>query len=409
MAKNIENILGALEALKANRFRTFLTLLGIIIGVAAVIMVGAAVRSGKSIIFDELQTFGLKSLWVYRSFFDDQPGTTSRSGTGINNDDIYSIRQHSPLIKRLTPVTEKWDFWAKYGNNYIKVRFLAVGIDYFVINNDSLTRGRSFMAEDLKFRRPVCVIGSKVVEKLFDDSIDPVGQEIKIRNYTYTIIGILKEKSRDFLSSIGSVGGQDANNRLVIPITTYQRQFNTRDVSYIQAEAINISSAKEAAEDIKEILGNRHKKQFAYESQTMQQYIATANRIVQGVAWVGAIAAIVSLVVGGIGIMNIMTVSVVERTKEIGLRKAVGARKVDIMVQFLFESIFISFLGGIIGGGVGVGLIWLIQLLSNKPRLLAIEYVIISLIVSILTGIFSGLYPAHRAASLDPVEALRYE
>ncbi|MEW6381684.1 MAG: ABC transporter permease [bacterium] len=408
MANNLENILGAFEALRVNRFRTFLTLLGIVIGVAAVIMVGAAVQSGKTIIFDELQTFGLKSLWVFRSFTDDQPGKTVVSGSGIDTDDISAIMKSARQVRRLAPVCDQWNLWAKYANNYIKIQFIASGPDYKPINNDTITRGRFLIPEDLEYRRDVCVIGTKVVNKLFG-SEDPLGKEIKAGESSYRVIGILKEKNRDFLASIGSGGGQDANNRVIVPITLYQRRTNTREIEYLQAEALDVSMAKTAAEEIKNILHVRHRGQYAYESQTMQQYIETAERIVQGVSWIGAIAAIVSLVVGGIGIMNIMTVSVVERIREIGLRKALGAKRSDILVQFLSEAIAISLLGGVVGTLMGIGLIWIIQILSNKPRLLAPEYIVAALAVSILTGILSGLYPAHRAASLDPVEALRHE
>ncbi|MEW5801093.1 MAG: ABC transporter permease [bacterium] len=408
MVNNLENVLSAFEALKVNRFRTFLTLLGIVIGVAAVIMVGAAVQSGKSIIFDELQTFGLKSLWVFRSFTDDQPGTTVASGSGIDADDITAIRKSTRQVRRLAPICDQRRLWAKYVNSYIKIQFIASSPDYEPINNDATSRGRFLITEDLEFRRDVCVIGIKVVNKLFG-SEDPLGKEIKIGQDKYTVIGILKEKNRDFLASIGSAGGQDANNRIIVPITTYQRKMNTKQIGHIQAEAMSVSSAKPAAEEIKNILYFRHRGQYTYDSETMQQYIETADRIVQGVSWIGAIAAIVSLVVGGIGIMNIMTVSVVERIREIGLRKALGATQSDILIQFLSESICISLLGGILGTLLGTGLIWVIQILSHKPRLLAMEYIAAALAVSILTGVFSGLYPAHRAASLDPVEALRHE
>ncbi|MBI3815327.1 MAG: FtsX-like permease family protein [Nitrospinae bacterium] len=260
----------------------------------------------------------------------------------------------------------------------------------------------------MEFKREVCVIGVKVKDKLFGAE-DPLSKEIQIGKDRYTVIGVLKRKDRDFLASIGSIGGEDANDRVIVPISTYQHKHNTEMVGHIQAEAVAVSSAKAAAQEIKEILSRRHRGQYIYESQTLQQYIETANTIIMIVSWIGGIAAAVSLVVGGIGIMNIMTISVVERTREIGIRKALGARKSDIRLQFLSESVFISLSGGVIGTGVGITLISIIQVLSHKPRLLAPEYVAVALIVSILTGIFSGIYPALRAASLNPVEALRYE
>ncbi len=408
MASHLDNILIALDALLANRLRAFLSLLGIIIGVAAVIVIGAAVKSGKSIIFDELMTFGLKSLWVHRSFNEGQPGKSIKMGSGIDNDDLDALIKNSRTIDRITPVTERQDLWARNGTNFIKMKLLAVGTDYAVINNDSVFRGRFIMKEDLESRRSVCVIGRKVADKLFGIE-NPLGKEIQIGKDKYTTIGILEKKDRDFLASIGSIGGDDANNRVIIPISTYQRKYNSRQIGLIQAEATAIDSAKTAEEELKNILIQRHKGQYAYNSETMQQYIETANSIIRIVSWIGGVAAVVSLVVGGIGIMNIMTISVVERTREIGIRKAMGARRADIMVQFLSESVFISLLGGLCGAGAGIAIISIIQILSHKPRLLAPEYVAVALTVSILTGIFSGLYPAYRAASLDPVKALRYE
>ena len=408
MASHLDNILIALDALMANRLRAFLSLLGIIIGVAAVIVVGAAVKSGKSIIFDELMTFGLKSLWVHRSFNEDQPGKTIKTGSGIDNDDLDALLSKSRAIKRLSPVTERQDFWAKHANNFFKIKFMAVGADYAVINNDSVFRGRFILKEDLESGRSVCVIGVKVADKLFGME-NPLGKEIQIGKDKYTTIGILEKKEREFLASIGSIGGDDANDRVIIPITTYQRKFNSAQIGHIQAEATDVNSAKTAAEELKNILIHRHRGPYAYNSETMQQYIETANTIIRIVSWIGGVAAAVSLIVGGIGIMNIMTISVVERTREIGIRKAMGARKADIMVQFLSESVFISLLGGFCGAGAGIAIISIIQIVSHKPRLLAPEYVAVALTVSILTGIFSGLYPAYRAASLDPVKALRYE
>lgn len=404
----VENVKAAFDALNTNRLRTFLTLLGIVIGVAAVIMIGGASRSGKAIIFQELETFGLKSLWVYRSYKDSQPGKTLKQGSGIDNDDIDAIARECNLIKRISPVVEKKRLWAKYGNNYFMAKLLAVDFSYGEINNDSIIRGRPILLEDVKFRRDVCIIGVKVVERLFGRE-ESIGKEIRIGNYKYTVVGILKEKDRDFLASIGSAGGQDANDRVIIPISVYQRQYNTKEIDYIQAEALNVSIAKKAAEDIKDILNRRHKDEYRYQSETMQQYIETTDTILRIVSWIGGMAAMISLVVGGIGIMNIMTASVLERIKEIGIKKALGARKVDILIHFLTESVFISLFGGVIGTILGISCILVIELLSNKPALLAPEYVIVSLVVSILVGILSGVYPAMRAASMDPVEALRFE
>lgn len=407
MTSPIENTNMALEALMTSKFRTFLAVLGIIIGVAAVIMVASTSKSGKAVIFEELETFGLKTLWVFRSYQDDQPGKTTKQGSGIDNDDVEAIAAECDAVRRISPVIRKWGWWAKYNNNYSKIRLVATTSDYIQINNDSVIEGRGLLPSDVKYRKNACLIGIEVADDLFPAE-NPLGKDIRIGDYRYTVVGILKVKDRDFLSSISSTGGMDANGRVVIPISLYQHQYNTRNVDYVQAETVHISLATKAAEQIKRVLQRRHKGTYQYASQSMQQYIQTANNILRIVTWIGNIAAAISLLVGGIGIMNIMTASVVERTQEIGTRKALGARKADIMMQFLTESVMIGFFGGAIGIVLAVGLIFLVEFLINKPLLLASEYIIISLFVSVVIGVLSGVYPASRAASMDPVDALRF-
>ncbi len=402
----IENTRFAIEALKTNKIRTFLTVLGIIIGVAAVAMIGSASRSGRTIIFKELETFGLKSLWVYRTTRDEHPGKTMKQGTGITVDDIEAVRKECDSIEMISPIIRTWGLWAKYHNNYIRANLVATNSDYIVINNDSVAKGRQIFPDDVRRRKNVCLIGTRVEEKLFEDE-NPIGAVIRLGDYKYTVVGVLKKKDRDFLSSIGS-GGGDANNRIIIPISVYQRQNNTKDVGHIQARSVHISSAKKAAEQVKDIFSKRHRGKYQYASETMQQYVETADNILSVVSWIGSLAAIISLIVGGIGIMNIMIASVIERTREIGIRKALGARRADIMMQFLTESVLISLFGGTIGVVSGVVLILAIEFLSRKPLLLAPEYIVMSLFVSVIVGIISGIYPAIRAASMDPVDALRF-
>lgn len=408
MSNLIENARFAFETLNVNRFRTFLTLLGIIIGVAAVIMIGGASKSGRAMIFSELETFGLKSVWVYKSQEEDRPGRTFKQGSGIDNYDIMAILKECETIERITPIIEQKNLWVKYKHHFSKIKLLAVDSPYVDINNDAIVKGRFLLPGDIRYKRNVCVIGVKVIDKLFTRE-EAIGKEILVGNYKYTIVGILKKKERDFLSSIASTGGEDANDRIVIPISTFQRQQNTKEVAYIQAEVRQSFLARSVAEQIKNILYRRHKGQYNYASQTMQQYIETANTILRIVSWMGSIAAILSLIVGGIGIMNIMTASVVERTKEIGIRKALGAQKSDIVIQFLIEAVFICLLGGIIGALLGTSTIVIIEILGSKPILIAPEYIVLSLSISVVIGILSGLYPAVRAASLDPVDALRFE
>lgn len=408
MSALVENTKFALETLTTNRFRTFLSLLGIIIGVAAVIIIGGVATSGKSIIFKELETFGLKSLWVYRTYEDAVPGKTVKQGSGIDIEDIEAIARECVSIERISPMISKWGWWARHGNRFARIRLLAVGADFDIISNDKMEIGRFIMPDDVSLRKSVCILGSEVRDKLFGAE-SPEGKEIRIGNYKYTVVGVFMRKDRDFLASIGSAGGQNANARIIIPISVYQRQYNTREVKFIQAQAVDIGSAKKGAREIINVLSRRHKGNYKYKSDTMQQYIETTGNILRIVSWIGSVAAMISLVVGGIGIMNIMIASVVERTREIGIRKALGARRADILIQFLTESTLISLVGGSIGVATGIFCIYAIEILMKKPTGVDIEYLVAAMAVSFVVGVLSGIYPAMRAASMDPVEALKYE
>jgi ABC-type antimicrobial peptide transport system permease subunit len=403
-----ENTMIAIEELKNNRLRTSLTLLGVVIGVAAVIMVGSVAKSGRETIFRELKTFGLKSVWVYKSHVSSQLGKTAKRGTGINIDDVKAISREAVNVHSVSPVVQKWRWAAKRGSRLTRVNLFAVESFYDRINNDAVDEGRFLLPDDVKYGRAVCVIGEKVAANLFGEG-SAVGNEIRVGGHKYMVVGVLLRKDRDFIMSIGSAAGRDANTRVIIPVSAYLRQYNTREVNYVQAEAREIFLAEQAAAEIKEILRRRHRRDYEYESQTMQQYIATTNNVLRVVSWIGGLAAAISLVVGGIGIMNIMTASVVERTREIGIRKALGARRSDISVQFVTESTVISLLGGIIGVAVGAGGVLVVQWVSHRPLMLAGEYVLFSLIVCCAVGVLAGIYPAVRASAMDPVEALRYE
>jgi len=285
---------------------------------------------------------------------------------------------------------------------------IGVGEDYLGINNDSLRKGRNFRSTDIRSGRSFAIIGSVVASDLFDESKLVVGRELKIGTTIYTVIGILNDKSRDFLASIGSVDG-DPNNRILVPYTQIQREMGMKDIDQIQASALSLERADDAAEQLVKLLERRHRFRFTYRSETMAQYVVTANRILGGVTLVGVVAASISLLVGGMGIMNIMGTSVLERTREIGLRKALGAHRSDIRFQFLIESATISVMGGFIGVAVGLGITAAANLVSPftvTPSLLA---TIGALAISAAIGMLSGYLPAQRAARLHPVVALRYE
>lgn len=410
MNRYLESIKVAFLSMSTNKLRTTLTMLGVIIGVSSVVIIGAVGKVGKKMVFEELETFGLKSLWIYREW-EEKPGKVEKPGSGITNDDIEAIKQECPLIVSISPCLAKWEgIWAKYKTKYAEINIQGVDVDYAKIDNAYIEKGRFLTPTDIEYRRNICIIGDEVYQKLFNGKENPINSQIYIENKRYTVVGVLKRKDRDFIENLGPKGSiPNANERVIIPYTIIQHEENTKDVHYIQASAKSKDMAKEAALQIKKLLTRRHKGQYTYGSETMQEHIEFANTIINILAWIALTAASVSLIVGGIGIMNIMTTTIVERTKEIGIRKAIGAGDIDILIQFLVEAVVISLSGGIIGIILGVITTFTIEFLSKYPLLISFGYIVLAFFVSIIVGIISGIYPAIRAARLDPVDALRYE
>ncbi len=399
-------------ALKDNRLRTILSILGITVGIAAVMTVGAVSKGGRFYVFSELETFGLKSIWVYRNNTDKDPRRAVRPGSGIENADYTAIRDAGcPAVHLLSPLVyaRGRKMLVRFGNRYSNSQLTGVGADYIRINNDSLLAGRQFRRQDITHNHQFAIIGSEVRHDLFGPSADPVGKDIRIGRRKFTVLGVLTPKNRDFLASIGSAGGQDANNRLLIPYPLLQRMSDTKDIQVLQAESTTLAEANTAVRQIEEILRHRHQNRYTYKSQTMAQYIKTTNNILKWVTVMGVVAASVSLFVGGMGIMNIMSTSVLERTREIGIRKALGADRTAILLQFVLEAIFISSIGGGLGLLFGISAGYAVAALTGVPLLPSWPIVITAMAVSMGVGLLSGYYPARRAANLRPVEALRFE
>jgi ABC-type antimicrobial peptide transport system permease subunit len=414
LSSTIDICLQAIQALRDNRLRTILSILGITVGIAAVMTISTVSKGGKHLVFTELETFGLKSIWIFREPEEKDPRKSVRSGTGIENSDYDAIKDsHSWAVRKISPVVSVLSrskaLLVRYHGRYSSTDLTGVSSDYLTINNDSLQKGRSFRDEDIARNRPVAIIGTDVQKDLFAKDVDPIGQNIRIGDKSVTVIGLLGEKNRDFLSSIGSAGGGNANHRIILPYTYLQQLLGKNEINYLQAESTGLADTDAAVSQMKDILKHRQGERFSYKATTMAQYITTAEKILKGVSVIGIIAASVSLFVGGMGIMNIMTTSVVERTREIGIRKALGASKGDILAQFLFEAILISLLGGALGLLLGMAVGYGLAVVTKMPLTPSWPSIIIALTVSILVGLISGYYPAFRASSLKPVEALRYE
>jgi putative ABC transport system permease protein len=284
-----------------------------------------------------------------------------------------------------------------------------VGTSYLSINNDTIAQGRSFSARDIDRKSQVVIIGPQVVDDLFAGAPSVVGRTISLGREKFQVIGILAGKDRSFLSSIGSAGGQNANTRILLPFTTFQRIIGKTEIHTLQIQAVSYESSRRAGEEVIATLNRSHAGRFAYRFNSMSDHVATADRILGGVSVVGVVAAAVSLLVAGLGIFNIMTTAVLERTREIGIRKALGATERSIMSQFLIEASLVSLMGGLSGLVLGLVGIWIAQWLSTFALQPAWPVVVAALVVSVLVGVLSGLLPALRAARLRPVQALRYE
>jgi putative ABC transport system permease protein len=396
------------------RFRTLLSISGIAIGIAAVTLIGVATQGGKQVVFSELQTFGLRSVWISRDRKVVDPHRIQRAGTGIDNDDYAALRSSSccTAFVRFSPLVfggRDAPSFARVGRHYSRVQLEGVGDAYLAINNDQISGGRAFSPMDVERARPVAIIGSRVRDELFSPAENPIGRELRLDKQKFEIIGVLDAKDRSLLSSIGSGGGQDTNGRVLVPYTRVQAVLGTNQIDVLQGEIRDDVPAAAAAQLAADFLARRHRDALAYRVDTMEQYVTTANNILSGVSKIGIVAASVSLFVAGLGILNIMSTAVLERTREIGIRKALGGSEREILLQFLLEATFISLIGGVVGlllGGVAsAGIAWIARF-PLDPSMLLNGF---SLLVAVGVGLASGLYPAYRAAHLRPVEALRYE
>ncbi|MCK9292202.1 MAG: ABC transporter permease [Bacteroidales bacterium] len=395
------------KALLRNKTRALLTMLGIIIGIGSVIAMVSLGQSSTKSISAEISSMGTNVIMVMRAS-QTQGGINIGSGSvqTLTSSDIEAIRAGSSHISKASPVVNSSQ-QAVYGANNWPGSIRGVNEDYLSINNFEIASGTNFTAEDVKTSEKVCLIGKTVVDNLFDDGENPLGKVIRLGKIPVKIVGVLKSKGQNQM-------GMDQDDIILMPYTTVQkRMLAINYIHMISASAIAEEASDLAVADIESILRRTHKiKEGAdddFEVRTQQQILDMLSSVTGMLTLLLAAIAAISLLVGGIGIMNIMYVTVTERTREIGLRMAVGARNNDILKQFLFESSIMSLAGGMIGMAFGIGLSYIASYFLGWPFVLNLITMGISFFVCAAIGIFFGWYPARKASNLDPINALRYE
>lgn len=397
----------AIDSLRANKLRTFLSMLGIIIGVGAVIAIVSIGSGAREQITAQISDLGSNVINILPGTSKGWGGKVSTSSADVFTLELADhIEEVSPSVRKVVPISQGSGLLIK-GNFNIQTTIIGTNAGYSEINNYNLGQGQFLTDNDLKDARNVVVLGSELAKDLFGNS-NPLGEKVKLnyqkRDYLFTVIGVMEEKG------VGLTG--NLNKQAYIPITTFMKKLsNSRFVSYYMAQA---NSSKEASAAVGEIeyfltkyLEDEEKEKFNLLSQ--DQILDTVSLVTASLSlMLGGIAAI-SLLVGGIGIMNIMLVSVTERTREIGIRKALGAKNKNIMSQFLIEALSLSGMGGLIGIFFGWLGAYVIAQAGKWPLVITPISVLLAFGFALIIGLFFGLYPAMKAAKMDPVEALRYE
>jgi putative ABC transport system permease protein len=399
----------ALRALMVNKMRSILTMLGIIIGVSAVIAMIAVGSGAKARIAEQIASMG-SNLLIVLSGSSTSGGMRWGSGTvpTLTVDDSKAILSEVPAVKYVAPNLQGVA-QVVYGNQNWSTSVNGTTPEVLDIREWPVVSGRPFTQQDVDGATKVCLLGKTVVDNLFG-GIDPIGQIIRIKKVPFTVVGVLGSKGQ-------TTFGQDQDDTIFVPLTTAQKRLFGMQfpgmVRVIAVQAKEPELMKEAEDQINALLRQRHRIQPSQDNdftvRNLTEVMASAQQSANVMSLLlGAIASI-SLIVGGIGIMNIMLVSVTERTREIGIRIAVGAKSKDILLQFLIESLVLSLIGGILGITIGVGGTYILSSFTQWPTLLSIQAIFLAFFFAGSVGVFFGFYPARKASLLDPIEALRYE
>ena len=397
----------ALRALANNKLRAFLTMLGIIIGVASVIAMLAIGQGSKKSIQQQISEMGSNMIMIH-------PGAEMRGGVRqdpsamqtLKLENYEKLSEECTYLSGISPNVSSSGQLVAGANNYPS-SVSGVSMDYLTIRQLTVEQGEMFTENDIRTAAKVCVIGKTIVDNLFPDGSDPIGKVIRCNQIPFRVIGVLKSKGYNSM-------GMDQDDVVLAPYSTVMKRLLAQTyLSGIFASALTEDMTDEAVDEITTILRREHKLKETddddFTIRTQQELSSMLNTTTDLMTTLLACIAGISLVVGGIGIMNIMYVSVTERTREIGLRMSVGARGVDILSQFLIEAILISIPGGLIGVIIGCGASFMIKTIAHWPVFIQPWSVLLSFLVCTVTGVFFGWYPAKKAADLDPIDALRYE
>lgn len=397
----------AIAAIRRNKIRSFLTMLGIIIGVASVIAMLAIGEGSSNSIKEQISSMGTNLMHL-------RPASENRGGIhmGFENSqtlevsDMEYVRANCDLIQAISPEVRSSGQVILGANNW-PTEVVAGNADYTFIKKYDIVNGRNFTSREIKSAAKVCLLGQTVVDNLFGENADPVGQSIRFEKIPFKIIGVLSEKGENTF-------GQDQDDILIAPYTTVMKRIMRQThLRGLVMSAVSEEAIEEASEQVSEAMRIAHKLKDTedndFEIRTQQELISSFSSISNiMIVLLGSISAI-SLIVGGIGIMNIMYVSVTERTREIGLRLAIGGKEKDILLQFLLEAILLSVLGGLMGVGAGILASKIVENVMNWPVLITSNSILLSFLFCSFIGVFFGWYPARKASALDPIEALRHE
>lgn len=407
-----DGILLALASLRENKLRTGLTILGVLIGVAAVIGMASIISGLDKMVVSEIENMGSNVLYVTKFAPDvdyDKLTEEERNRKPIDYEAAQVIRELCPSVTAVSPQ----NYYRARGGNIVKYKnkqanrpsLFGTPPDYTGVNKRYVDRGRFINEFEMERRAMVCVIGTDVAKALFEENDPVINQNIRVNSRLFRVIGVMEEKE-PFL-------GESDNNFVILPYTTFAKLHPWEKALFLQVSAVSSQAIPQAMEEITAALRNQrgvpYHKPNDFAIWTQDNLKEMVNDITQVIYVAMIVISSVGLMVGGVGVMNIMLVSVTERTREIGVRKAIGARRMNILIQFLTEAMTLSGTGGVLGIMAGVALAFLVKLLFSMPFTVSILWMCLGFSVSVFVGLAAGIYPAYKAAKVDPIISLRYE